>query len=199
MFVNDILNGDEMSFLTENELSELGLAAYGNNVKISKNCSIYGSENIHIGDNVRIDDFCILSAGEGGIRIGNYIHIACYVSIIGQGAVSLGDFSGLSSKVAIYSSNDDYSGNAMTNPTVPPEYTNVMHGPVKLNKHVLVGSSSIILPNVELGEGCCIGAQSLVTRNCVDFGIYMGTPAKKIKNRSRKLIDLEKEFCKNGY
>ena len=66
------------SFYTVEELSSLGLKSYGHNVLISRKCSIYGAVNITIGDNVRIDDFCILS---GNITIGSNVHISAYVSL----------------------------------------------------------------------------------------------------------------------
>ena len=50
-----------MSFYKKEDLYKLGLKDLGKNVFISKKCSIYTPENISIGDNVRIDDFCILS------------------------------------------------------------------------------------------------------------------------------------------
>lgn len=49
------------SFYTEAELKELGLKSFGKSVLLSKKVSIYGAKNISIGNNVRIDDFCILS------------------------------------------------------------------------------------------------------------------------------------------
>lgn len=70
-----------MSFYSTKELVELGFAEVGQNVFISRKASFYGIERISIGNNVRIDDFCVLSAGEGGINIGNYIHITVYNSI----------------------------------------------------------------------------------------------------------------------
>jgi galactoside O-acetyltransferase len=60
--------------------------------------------------------------------------------------------------VAIFSSNDDYSGNYLTNPMVPSAFTNVLHGDVILKKHVIVGSGSVILPNLTIEEGVSIGA-----------------------------------------
>ena len=60
-----------MSFLSKKELNDLGFKSLGENVLISDKCSIYNAKNISIGDNTRIDDFAILSAGDGGIEIGN--------------------------------------------------------------------------------------------------------------------------------
>jgi dTDP-4-amino-4,6-dideoxy-D-glucose acyltransferase len=183
-----------MSFLTTQELLKIGFSSCGSNVLISKLASIYGAEKINIGSNVRIDDFCILSAGDGGIYLGNHVHIACYSSLIGQGRITLEDFSNVSSRVSIYSSSDDYSGKKLTNPTISENYKNVTHGPVIVKRHTIIGSGSVILPNIILNEGCAIGALSLVNSDCEEFSIYAGIPAKKIKNRSKKLLDIEKEF-----
>ena len=180
-----------MAFLTAQQLTDMGFAALGSNVLISDKASIYGAQRIKIGNNVRIDDFCVLSAGEGGIEIGSYIHIAVYTSLIGAGRIALSDFANISSKVAIYSSNDDYTGEFMTNPMVPAEYTNVTHADVTLGKHVIIGSGSVVLPGVTLYDGVAVGSLSLVTKDCEAFGVYIGAPAKKIKNRKRDLLALE--------
>lgn len=180
-----------MAFLTEKQLNEMGFAALGHNVLISDKASIYGAHRIKIGNNVRIDDFCVLSAGNGGIEIGNYVHIAVFALLIGAGKITVSDFAGVSSRVSIYSSNDDYSGLFLTNPTVPVEYTNVTHADVYLGKHVIIGSGSVVLPGVILHDGVAVGSLSLVTKDCDEFGIYIGSPAKKIKNRKRDLLELE--------
>jgi acetyltransferase-like isoleucine patch superfamily enzyme len=182
-----------MAFYTQEELRELGLARFGENVLISNKTSIYNPCQISIGNNVRIDDYCVISAGDGGIVIGNYVHIAIFCSLIGNGKITLADFSGLSSRVSIYSSNDDYSGEHLSNPTVPTEFTGVKHADVTISKHTIVGSGSVILPGVFLEEGVAISALSLVTKNCAAFGIYKGN--RRIAERNRQLLDLEKSFC----
>lgn len=180
-----------MAFLSIQQLTEMGFSALGSNVLISDKASIYGAQRIKIGNNVRIDDFCVLSAGEGGIEIGNYVHIAVFSLLIGAGKIVVSDFAGISSRVSIYSSNDDYSGRFLTNPTVPAAYTNVTHADVTLGKHVIIGSGSVVLPGVTLYEAVAVGSLSLVTKDCEAFGVYIGAPAKKIKNRKRDLLALE--------
>ena len=104
------------------------------------------------------------------------------------------DFSGLSSRVSIYSSSDDYSGATLTNPTVSSELTGVSHADVTLGKHVIVGSGSVVLPGVILEEGVAVGALSLVNKRCETFGIYAGNPATRIRERKRDLLELEQRF-----
>jgi len=180
-----------MAWLTDEKMREMGFACFGNNVKLSDKASYYNCKNIRIGNNVRIDDFCVLSAGIGGIDIGDYIHIAVFSSLIGSGNIFLANYCNISSRVSIYSSNDDYSGGAMTNPIVPKEFTNVQHADVKIGRHVIVGAGSIVLPGVTLEDGVAVGALSLVKNNCKSFGIYTGVPAKQIGERKRDLLELE--------
>lgn len=186
-----------MAMLAREVLEGMGFSHLGHNVQISDKASIYGAGHISIGDNVRIDDFCLISAGAGGIEIGKFVHIAGFSSLIGAGKITLCDFSGLSSRVSIYSSNDDYSGAMLTNPTVPSEFTGVTHADVYLDEHVIVGSGSIILPGVTLGKGVAVGAISVVNRDCAEFGIYAGNPAKRIKERRRDLLVVAGAFLES--
>lgn len=183
-----------MATLTREAIEALGFASVGENVQISDRASFFGVSRIVLGNNVRIDDFCVLSAGVGGISVGQHVHLAVYSSLIGAGKITLSDFCNISSRVAIYSSTDDYSGATMTNPTVPSEFTGVTHADVFLGKHVIVGCGSVILPGLTLEDGVAVGALSLVTKSCNEFGIYAGSPARRIKERKRDLLELEQRF-----
>jgi galactoside O-acetyltransferase len=183
-----------MASLTLSQLNKIGFLSYGEKVLISDKASIYGASRISLGNNVRIDDFCILSAGEGGIEIGNHVHIACFSSLIGREAIRLGDFSNVSSRVSIYSSSDDYSGRQMTNPMIPDEFKDVDHRSVTIGRHSILGCGSVVLPGVSIGEGCAVGALSLVKEDCEPFGIYSGIPARRRSERQRDLLQAEKRF-----
>ena len=161
----------------------MGFKSLGKNVLISDKASIYRPDRISIGDNTRIDDFCILSAGVGGIEIGRYVHIACYASILGAGKVQMCDFSGISSRVSIFSSSDSYSGLFMTNPTLPKEVTHTIHDDVYLGKHVVVGCGSVILPGIKLQEGCAVLSMTVVNRSYDKDTIIGGIPGRPQRNR----------------
>ena len=183
-----------MATLSREAIEMLGFASVGENIQISDRASFYGTNRISLSSNIRIDDFCVLSAGLGGICIGQHVHIAVYSSLIGAGKITLSDFCNISSRVSIYTSSDDHSGATMTNPTVPSEYTGVRHADVFLGKHVLVFGGSVILPGVTLEDGVVVGALSLIKSNCQAFGIYAGNPARRIKERKRDLLELEQQF-----
>lgn len=183
------------NFLTKEEIRELGFKSVGNDVFISRKASFYSPEKISIGEHVRIDDFCVLS---GNIQIGNYVHIAVYSGIFGgEKGVKISDFCNISSRVSIYALSDDYSGESMTNPMIPDEYKNVEQREVVLEKHVLLGCGSIVLPGAYLSEGASFGAFSLVKTKVEPWTMNAGIPCRKIKERSKNILDLERKFMDN--
>lgn len=180
-----------MAFLDRQQLEAMGFASLGEDVRISHLASIHNPAAISLGSHVRIDDFCLLSAGAGGIAIGSHVHIGAYASLIGAGRMVLADFTNLSSRVAIYSSSDDYSGATMTNPMVPDAFKQVTHGEVRLERHVIVGCGSVILPKVTLHQGSAVGALSLVNQSVPELTMVAGIPAKKVKDRLSTMFELE--------
>lgn len=182
----------EAIFYSENDLKKLGFKSVGENVLLSRKASFYGEQEISLGSNIRIDDYCILS---GKINIGNYVHIGAGSYLIGGAkGISIDDFAGCSQRVCIYAVSDDYSGNSMTNPTVPDRYKRLIEGAVFLEKFVIIGAGSIVLPSVRIREGAAIGALSLVSRSTDPWKIYFGSPAKPIRNRNRKILELENDL-----
>lgn len=180
------------SFYTRKELEEIGFANLGNDVLISRKSSIYGAEKMEIGNHVRIDDFCFLM---GNIRLGDYIHIAPYSNLVaGDAGIQMCDYSGLSSRVSIYAVSDDYSGLAMTNPTVPDEYTNVIKKSVLIEKHAIIGASSVVLPGVVIREGSSCGSMSLINKSTDAWSINVGIPSRKIGDRKKDLLLLEEKL-----
>lgn len=89
-----------MAYYSEQELKMLGFKMIGENVKISSKASIYDAGQIEIGDNSRIDDFCVIS---GKLKIGCYVHITpmCLVAG-GEKGVEIKDFVALAYGVKVF-------------------------------------------------------------------------------------------------
>lgn len=188
-------NPFDPGYFSDEQLVDFGFKKVGNNVRIAKNCTIIGQGNIELGNNVRIDGYCsIIAAGDGFAKIGSFVHIAGYCGIYAGKGVVLEDFSGLSAGVRIYTGTDDYSGRTLTNPTVPKKYTGVTSGPVTLQRHVIIGTGSVILPGIRANEGAAVGALSLITKDLEAWSIYGGTPARKLRDRSKDLLEIEKQL-----
>jgi acetyltransferase-like isoleucine patch superfamily enzyme len=174
-----------------NQAYSLGFASVGQDVTIWPKAKIVMPEVITIGNSVIIDDFVFIMGGAKTV-IQSFIHIASFTSITGGGEVVMEDYSALSSGVRVYSGNEDYTGGCMTNPAVPAPYRIPIRSFVHLKKHALVGANAVILPGVIIGEGAVVGANSLVTKDCEPWTIYVGSPARPLRRRpSEKILEME--------
>ncbi len=173
----------------------MGLKSLGRDVRISDKASIYNTDQISIGDHSRIDDFCVIS---GKVSIGRNVHIAVFCNVAGGSeGITLDDFVGLAYGCQVFSQSDDYSGRSLTNPTVPALYKQETKKAIHIGRHCIVGTNSLIFPGVILGEGCSVGAMSMVTKSTEAWHIYSGVPAKKLKTRHRDLLALEQDYLRS--
>lgn len=100
----------------------------------------------------------------------------------------------MAANTIIYSASDDYSGNYLTAQSIPQEYTSHIGGLVTIGKHVIIGAGTVIIGGCHIAEGCSIGSMSLVTKDLEEWSVYAGIPAKILKKRSNKLLELEKKL-----
>ena len=177
----------QTSFLSQEEISKIGFKACGFDLKISRYARFYSPNMISLGNNVRIDDFCILS---GDITIGSNVHISAYVALYGAMGIVIGDYSGISPKSVVYSAMDDFSGDYLIGPIHPVNKTKVTGGVVKIGNYCQIGSNSVVFPNLEIEEGTVVGACSLVTSSLKSWGVYFGIPARRRKERHDSLKQL---------
>ena len=181
-----------MAFLSQEQLESMGFKSLGKNVRISNKAAIYNADQIEIGSNSRIDDFCVIS---GKVTIGRNVHIAVFCNIAGGSeGVTLEDFAGLAYGCHVFSQSDDYTGSTLTNPTVPAKYRRETKRAVHIGRHCIVGTNSLIFPGVTLSEGSAVGALSMLTKSTEEWSVYFGAPAKKIKKRKRDLLSLEQDY-----
>jgi len=170
--------------------------AIGKNVTIGKNVYFRYPELIEIGDNVIIDDFCYFTTA---LSIGNYVHIGPHCTCIGgsQSKLIMKDFSGFSAGCRIICGSDDYT-TGLTNPNIPIQFRGKTKiGEIVLGKHAVLGTNTVVHPLVTIGEGAATGSLTLVTKDLEAWGIYIGSPAKKFKDREKDIIiQLENEFLK---
>jgi len=182
-------------YLSAEELDRLGFASHGADVHVSRNATIIRADRISLGSHVRIDDFVVITCTDGfAVHIGDHTHIGAHAALFGTGGLVLEDFVGVSGRTSIYTTTDDYGGDMLTNPTVPPRFTRVIRQRVVLRRHVVVGAACVVLPGVTIGEGSATGAMTLVNRSLDPWGIYVGVPARLLRPRSRELLLREAEL-----
>jgi len=173
----------------------------GKNVTIYPLAKVVYPENISIGDETVIDDFAFLYGVGKGIRIGNFCHITVHCIIQSGGLLEIGDFSGIGPRTTLLAASDDYRGGGFIGLKIFGEkYRNLSNKDVIMGKHVHVGAGSIILPGVTIGDGCSIGAGSLVTKDLPEWTICYGSPCKPRKDKPKeKQLRMESEFLKEYY
>lgn len=176
------MSGLNADFLPRSALEALGFKALGEDVRVHSTAVLVGCEMISLGSRIRIDPYVVISVS-GGISVGSNVHIATHCSLSGRAAVEIGDFCGLSQGVRVFASTDDFSGSALTGPTVPKEFTAVRSAPVRIGRHAVVGAGSVLLPGAELEEGVAVGALSMVDRRLEGWSIYAGAPARRLGDR----------------
>ena len=167
--------------------------------KIHDSVKIVGQiANLRIGPRVQIDDFVLINVGSA-CQIESNVHLASFVSVIGGGQLLVGEFAGLSAGVRVITGSDDYSGDWLTNPTVPLVFRNVSVGSIEIQRHSLIGTNCIIFPGVSIGEGAIVGAGGIVRRDLEPWTVYAGVSSlKAVGRRDRKrVLALEAEYLRS--
>jgi len=139
------------------------LVESGKNINIEKG-ALFGC-NIKLGDNSGIGINCRLT--EGPITIGNNVMMG--------------------PDVIIHTRN--HSHNRCDIPMNEQGFEDAK--PVSIGNDVWIGSRVIILPGVTIGDGCIIGAGTVVTKSIESFSIAAGNPAKIVKKRKQRITPSE--------
>lgn len=150
-------------------------------VSIKASCEFFQSKRgaITIGQNTRIGRNTRVSAGyEGQIRIGSNIHIDDGTFIMAQQDIQIGDHTWIAAYCFITDFNHEFE---KKNLKVSDQ--GYVRRPVKIGRDVWIGTHSVVLPGVTVGDGAVIGAGSIVTKDIPPYTVVAGNPAKIIKQR----------------
>ncbi|HFU75305.1 MAG TPA: acyltransferase [Arcobacter sp.] len=144
---------------------------HAKNTRFSSTVNFVNRQNIILGDNIYIGNNVILD-GTSSLFIENGCQISANVSILTH-----------SSHISIRLFGENYSECKGT------KEDGYVLGKVKIEKYTFIGTNAIIGPNVHIGKGCIVGANSYVNSNLPDYSIAYGTPAKIVGDSRR--IDSE--------
>lgn len=133
---------------------------------------------IRIGEQGWIEKGAVLWAFDGSIQTGTNVFLGPYVTIYGHGGVEIGDQTLVSMHATILSSSH----------TVPEKSKEIRAQPdillpTKIGRDCWIGANAMILGGVTIGNGCVVGAGSVVTKDLPAYSIAVGVPAKIIKSR----------------
>ena len=176
------------------------LVFIGKRSKIKMNKKIKLGKGVNIGENVVIDAMSKKGVIIGNnVRIGDYTRILCTGSLkklgvgfkigdncgIGEncffgsaGGISIGNDVIMGQNIRFHSENHNYE-----DMTIPIRMQGVTNKGIKIGNDCWIGAGAVFLDGAELGDGCVVGANSVVNKKFDDNSIIVGMPAKMIKKR----------------
>lgn len=125
----------------------------------------------------------------GKILIGKNTSINAHVNIFAEiNPVVIGNFCSIASHVVFQEYNHHFKSCStyfMNFRVFNSDWQNDVEskGKIEVGSDVWIGTQSIILSGVKIGNGAVIGANSVVTSNIPPFAIAVGSPARVIKYR----------------
>jgi acetyltransferase-like isoleucine patch superfamily enzyme len=175
------VNSRATSFLADDEIAALGFGEVGERLRLSRFARFYGADRIFIASDVRIDDFAVVSPGDGQIRLEGHNHIGAHTTLIGS--ISIGRWTTISGRTGVYAKSDDFSIEAVTYPHADQTMRDVLDIPIRIGSRVVIGTGSTVLPGADIADGISVGAMSLVVEPLSRPGLYLGIPARFIRER----------------
>lgn len=165
------------------------LANIGKNSQIGQNFSIINPDGISIGDNFSGGcDIALWSWNAVNIKgddckliIKNNVSITdrCIISAANRIEIENGCLLGRDTFITDNSHGENISINELN---ISPHERNIFSkGTVIIGDNVWTGKNVCIMPNVKIGNGAIIGANSVVTHNIPPYSVAVGSPAKVIK------------------
>lgn len=159
------------------------LKSCGKDVKIYPMAKIAFPQVVELGDNCKVRDFAFIFAGEG-LKVGEYTDIQPHTIVWGGGLTIIGDRVSTGPGTVFLSATYSHEPGLRMVDGLPEGYTKAIGGRLVVENDVYIGARSVIMP-ITIGEGAVIGAGSFVNKDCEPYGIYVGSPAKKIGERPR--------------
>jgi acetyltransferase-like isoleucine patch superfamily enzyme len=153
-------------------------------VKIYHMAKIINPQNISIGDGCQIDDFTFINGGQG-LCIGKHVHFTYFSSLTGTGTANIGDYAGIAAGARIYTATNVHENAWSMSAVAPDNLQKIQEGHVEIGDCCFIGTNSVVLPNVRIGEGSVVGALSLVNKDIEPWSINVGIPCKKIGIRKK--------------
>lgn len=140
--------------------------------------------------NIRVASFSCLNVRKDQIHVGDDFFSGkdLYISLSPFTDCRIGDAVMFGPEVMIL------SGNHLTNYCEGHMRYNDLHDSsaknIRIEDGAWVGARSILLSGSELGEGCIVGANSLVNSRVLPYSIFGGQPARFLKCRFDSICEL---------
>jgi len=189
-----------LGILLRRKLYKSLFKSYGRNVIIGRNCIFRHPSKISLGDNVVIDDNCVIDArgaedegivisdgamvnrncsvqSKGGdIIVGKGVSIGADSQLVSWGGITIGDGAAIAGGCCI--SAGTYKMNDFETPI--SERQPFANGPVIIGKNAWLATRATLLDGVQIGDNAVISAGAIVNSNIPEKAVAHGNPAKVV-------------------
>ncbi len=168
----------------------LSLKRCGHNVILKCGLRINHPEHVSLGNDTYVHEQCWISLLPinrqknapdvkltPNLSIGNNCYIGRFAMFACMNEICIGNDVMISDRVYIGDCNHGYS---LRDLPIKDQYM-FSNGPVSIGDGSWLGINVAVMPNVRIGKGCVIGANSVVTQDVPDYHIVAGAPARVIK------------------
>jgi acetyltransferase-like isoleucine patch superfamily enzyme len=159
-----------------------GITRIGSHVTFYPNCFIQGqADRVIIGDHVDFFPNTYISTGGAGsfIEIGHHTHFAPGCVMYGWGGLTISPYCNIAAHVVFAT-----IGHSQKVQDEPMALVAGESGPIFLEEDVWIAANSTVTAHTRIAKGCIIGANAVVTRDTEPMGLYVGVPARRLRDRS---------------
>ena len=178
----DVYNVPGAEMMGENVKSKL--KKVGKEVRIMPLAKIANPGVVEFGDFCRVRDFVFFWGGQG-VKVGQYCDIQPHVVVWGGGSLEIGDRVSVGPGTVLLTAVYSHEEGLKMVDGLGEGSAKALYGKLVIGSDVYIGANCTLMPDITIGEGAILGAGSFVNKSCEPWGIYVGSPAKKVAERPK--------------
>ncbi len=175
--------GDNVRFDRGFYMQDAPTLQIGSNVRFYPNCFLQGRGRVTVADHVDFFPSTYISTGseKSFIEIGHHSHFAPSCILYGWGGLKIGPHCNIAAHCVFATIGHDPVIRDKPMALVPG-----VTGPITLIEDVWLGANVTITANVTIDRGCIIGANAVLTKSTTPYGLYVGVPAHRLRDRRKE-------------
>ena len=179
VFVGKNVKVIEKKYLTIGEKTKLQDGVY---IDALSREGVQIGENVVIGRNTRIECTGGLQSVGKGVKIGDRTTFGNDCMFGAAGGIEIGDDVVAGQYIRFHSENHKFN-----DMTTLIRKQGVTHKGIKIGNNCWIGAGTVFLDGAELGEGCVVGANAVVTKKFPSNAVIAGIPASVIRFRDKEM------------
>ena len=160
------------------------LKGCGEGVRLMPLAKIANPGVVEIGNHTRVRDFAFVWGGQG-VTVGEYCDIQPHVVVWGGGTLEVGDRVSIGPGTVLLTAVYSHAAGMKMVDGLGEGTTHALYGKLTIGSDVYIGANCTVMPDITIGEGAVLGAGSFTNKDCDPWGIYVGSPSKKIGERPK--------------